>query len=163
MSSAQASRWWEHRLPPPVIDGSCALLMWWLARAVPVAQLWPRGGPTWALVLAVLLAALGGAVALAGLLAFWRARTTFNPLAPQQASALVTGGIYRLTRNPMYLGMLLVLAGWGIWLGNAASWLGLPLSIAVLTVLQIRPEERILRARFGAEFESYAARVRRWL
>lgn len=136
--------------------------MGWLAHAVPAAQLWPRGGLL-ATAGALLLAAAGGAVALAGLLAFRQARTTFNPLAPQQASALVTGGIYRYTRNPMYLGMLAVLAGWGVWLGNAASWLGLPLSMAVLTVLQIRPEERILRARFGAAFDVYAARVRRWL
>lgn len=156
------SRWWEHRLPPPVIDGACALLMWGLARALPAAQLWPRGA-AWATALALLLAALGGAVALAGLLAFRRARTTFNPLTPERSRALVTGGIYRVTRNPMYLGMLLVLAGWGLWLGNAASWLGLPLSMGLLTLLQIRPEECILRARFGAAFDAYAARVRRWL
>ena len=56
-----------------------------------------------------------------------------------------------------------VLAGWAVWLGHIAAWLGLPLSMALLTVLQIRPEERILAERFGAEFERYAARVRRWL
>ncbi|HMN20877.1 MAG TPA: isoprenylcysteine carboxylmethyltransferase family protein [Ottowia sp.] len=161
--TAQPRHWWEHRVPPPVIDGACALLMWWLAHALPTAQLWPRGGPVWALALALLLAVLGGGVALAGLVAFRRARTTFNPMAPQRASALVTGGIYRVTRNPMYLGMLLVLAGWGVWLGNAASWLALPLSVALLTALQIRPEERILRARFGAAFDAYAAHVRRWI
>ena len=84
-------------------------------------------------------------------------------LFADNASALVTGGIYRVTRNPMYLGMLGVLAGWAVWLGNIAAWLGLPLSMALLTALQIRPEERILAERFGAEFERYAARVRRWL
>lgn len=163
MTRTQASRWWEHRLPPPLIDGGCALLMMWLAHVLPAAQLWPRGGPTWAQVLALLLVGLGAAVALAGLLAFRRARTTFNPLTPERSSVLVTGGIYRITRNPMYLGMLLVLAGWGVWLGNAASWIALPLSMALLTRLQIAPEERILRARFGAAFDAYAARVRRWL
>ena len=112
---------------------------------------------------ALALAALGGAVALAGTLEFRRAHTTVNPLAPRRASTLVTRGIYRVTRNPMYLGMLGVLAGWAVWLGNIAAWLGLPLSMALLTVLQIRPEERILAERFGAEFERYAARVRRWL
>jgi len=156
-------RWFEHRIPPPLIDAACALLMAVLARALPALQLWPplQGGAVAGLALA--LAALGAGVALVGLWQFHRARTPFNPLAPERARTLVTDGIYRLTRNPMYLGMLLVLAGWAVWLGNAASWLGLPLSMALLTVLQIAPEERILRQRFGAEFERYAARVRRWI
>ena len=156
-------RWLEHRIPPPLIDAACALLMWALARALPQAQLWPPGGSAGVVGAALALAALGGAVALAGTLEFRRAHTTVNPLAPRRASTLVTRGIYRVTRNPMYLGMLGVLAGWAVWLGNIAAWLGLPLSMALLTALQIRPEERILAERFGAEFERYAARVRRWL
>ena len=156
-------RWLEHRIPPPLIDAACALLMWALARALPQAQLWPPGGSSGVVGAALALAALGGAVALAGTLEFRRAHTTVNPLAPRRASTLVTRGIYRVTRNPMYLGMLGVLAGWAVWLGNIAAWLGLPLSMALLTVLQIRPEERILAERFGADFERYAARVRRWL
>ncbi|HMN56588.1 MAG TPA: isoprenylcysteine carboxylmethyltransferase family protein [Ottowia sp.] len=160
-------RWYEGRVPPPVIDAACAALMWVLARALPGAQLWPMGntiGDSAAVTIAALaLAAVGGTLALAGVAAFRRARTTVNPMAPERARALVTGGVYRFTRNPMYLGMLWVLAGWAVWLGNAAAWLGLPLSMALLTGLQIAPEERVLRARFGAEFERYAARVRRWL
>ena len=156
-------RWLEHRIPPPLIDAACALLMWALARALPQAQLWPPGGSAGVVGAALALAALGGAVALAGTLEFRRAHTTVNPLAPRRASTLVTRGIYRVTRNPMYLGMLGVLAGWAVWLGNIAAWLGLPLSMALLTVLQIRPEERSLAERFGADFERDAARVRRWL
>ena len=156
-------RWLEHRIPPPLIDAACALLMWALARALPQVQLWPPGGSSGVVGAALALAALGGAVALAGTLEFRRAHTTVNPLAPRRASTLVTRGIYRVTRNPLSLGMLGVLAGWAVWLGNIAAWLGLPLSMALLTVLQIRPEERILAERFGAEFERYAARVRRWL
>ncbi len=154
-------RWLEHRIPPPLIDAVCAGMMWALARAFPQAKL--SDGSVWVTGAALALAALGGGVALAGVLAFRRARTTVNPLAPQRASALVTSGIYRVTRNPMYLGMLIVLAGWAVWLGNAAAWLGLPLSVALLTVLQIRPEERILAERFGADLKRYAARVRRWI
>jgi protein-S-isoprenylcysteine O-methyltransferase Ste14 len=94
---------------------------------------------------------------------FARARTTVNPLAPARASRLVTGGVFAHTRNPMYLGMLLVLAGWGVWLGNALAWLGLPLFVGLLNALQIGPEERAMRQRFGADFDRYAAQVRRWL
>ena len=109
------------------------------------------------------LAAAGGIVALAGVRAFGRARTSVNPLAPQNASALVTAGVYQFTRNPMYLGMGLVLVGWAVWLGNAAALLGLPLFVVLLDTLQIKPEERALRQRFGEAYARYAARVRRWL
>lgn len=157
------SRWYEHRIPPPVIDLAVGVLMWWLARAVPAAQLWPVQAWSLATALGLAIAVGGGLVALAGARQFQRARTTVNPLAPHKASALVTGGIYRFTRNPMYLGMGLVLLGWGVYLGNAAAWAGLPLFVLLLDTLQIKAEERILRQRFGAEFERYAARVRRWL
>ena len=157
------ARWYEHKLPPPVIDAACAGLMWWLAGALPALQLWPRGAWPFGLGAALGLALAGSVIALAGLVEFRRARTTFNPLDPARASALVTTGIYRVTRNPMYLGMLLVLLGWAVWLGNAAAFVGLPLFVAVLNLLQIAPEERVLRERFGDAFTRYAARVRRWI
>ena len=97
-------RWYEHRIPPPVIDLACAGAMAWLAGAVPAARLWPPGGAWWVWVLALGLATVGALVALAGLIEFRRARTTFNPLAPQRARTVVTSGVYRHTRNPMYLG-----------------------------------------------------------
>lgn len=156
-------RWLEHRIPPPVIDLACAAVMWWLASLWPAAQLWPRGGATWVWALAVALAVAGALVALAGVREFARAHTTVNPLAPERASRLVTSGIFSRTRNPMYLGMLLVLAGWAVWLGSGSAWLGLPLFVVVLNALQIRPEERAMRQRFGDEFERYAAQVRRWI
>lgn len=157
------ARWYEHKLPPPVIDATCAGLMWWLAQLLPALQLWPRGAWPFGLGAALGLALAGGAIALAGLVEFRRARTTFNPLAPERASALVTTGVYRITRNPMYLGMLLVLLGWAVWLGNAAPFGVLPLSVLLLNQLQIKPEERILRERFGEHYARYAGRVNRWV
>ena len=157
------ARWYEHKLPPPVIDAACAGLMWWLAQLVPGLQLWPRGAWPFGLGAALGLALAGSVIALAGLVEFRRARTTFNPLTPDRASALVTTGIYRVTRNPMYLGMLLVLLGLAVWLGNAAPFVVPPLSVLLLNQLQIRPEERILRERFGAHYARYAGRVRRWV
>ena len=93
---------------------------------------------------------------------FLRHRTTVDPVRVERAQHLVVDGPNRLTRNPMYLGMLLALAGWAVWLGNAAALLALPLFVAVLNTLQIRPEEAALRARFGADYARYAQRVRRW-
>jgi protein-S-isoprenylcysteine O-methyltransferase Ste14 len=77
--------------------------------------------------------------------------------------ALVMGGVYRLTRNPMYLAMLVVLAAWALVVSNFAAFLLLPLFVAYLNRFQILPEERALQARFGAEFERYRSSVRRWL
>ena len=157
-------RWLEHRIPPPVIDLACAALMWWLSALVPAAQLWPRGGAWWVWAIALGLALAGGAVALAGLREFARACTTVNPLAPERTTSLVTSGIYRFTRNPMYLGMLLVLIGWGVWLGNAVALLvGPMLAVLLLNALQIRPEERVMQARFGEVYTRYRASVRRWI
>jgi protein-S-isoprenylcysteine O-methyltransferase Ste14 len=94
---------------------------------------------------------------------FLRARTTINPLKPGNASALVAGGIYRFTRNPMNLGLATLLLAWTIYLGNIAALAGVLLFILYMNRFQIAPEERALQARFGAEFDAYCARVRRWI
>jgi protein-S-isoprenylcysteine O-methyltransferase Ste14 len=158
-----AMRFLELRIPPPVIDAACATLMWWLTGALPAFGLWPSGARPFGLGAALGLALAGSILAVAGIREFRRARTTGNPLAPERASALVTTGVYRHTRNPMYLGMLLVLLGWAAYLGNAAALLGPMLSVLLLNQLQIKPEERILRERFGEHYARYAARVRRWV
>jgi protein-S-isoprenylcysteine O-methyltransferase Ste14 len=75
----------------------------------------------------------------------------------------VTSGIYGFTRNPMYLGMLFVLIGWALYLGNALALLLLPVFIFYMNRFQIEPEERVLTTLFGPEFLEYASRVRRWI
>ena len=152
-------RWLEHRIPPPLVDASFALAMWGIARLLPgLSADWP--GRT---MVSVALALAGAMVALAGVLAFRRHRTTVNPLDPQAATSLVTTGIFAFTRNPMYFGMLIVLVAWGLYLSNLAAALLVPLFVPSLNRLQILPEERVLRAKFGPAFDEYAARVRRWI
>lgn len=152
-------RWPEHRIPPPVIDATFALAMWATARLLPgLSADWPGR-----IALSVALALAGVLLALAGVVSFRRHRTTVNPLKPQAASALVSTGVYAFTRNPMYLGMLVVLVAWGLYLSNLAAAVLVPLFVPCLNRLQILPEERVLRARFGAAFDAYAARVRRWI
>jgi protein-S-isoprenylcysteine O-methyltransferase Ste14 len=149
----------ELRIPPPVVGLLLAGAVGVWAWPGHVAPAWdgPRGALT------LLLLATGLAFDIAGLLAFHAARTTVNPMAPQRSSALVTGGVYRLTRNPMYVGMVLLLSAWGLWLGALAGVLGPVGFIAYITRFQILPEERLLAARFGGAFADYTARVRRWL
>jgi len=133
--------------------------MWLAARAVPGLAVDHPGR----IVLAALAATAGFAAAIAGVVQFRRAKTTVNPLRPETASSLVTGGVYRVSRNPMYLGMALILFGWAVWLGNPATVLVLPLFVAYMTRFQIIPEERALTATFGEVFAEYRRRVRRWL
>ena len=136
-----------------------ALLAWLAARSAPALDVdFPARRA-----LALLLFIVAGAVGVAGILEFRRARTTVNPLQPERASALVTGGIYRHTRNPMYVAVATLLLAWALWLGNALAPLGTVLFVAWMDRLQIPPEERALQTLFGAEFERYRSEVRRWL
>jgi protein-S-isoprenylcysteine O-methyltransferase Ste14 len=149
----------ELRIPPVAVAAIAALCMWVLARWSP-GLVW---GEHWRLGSAMLLLAAGVLVAVAGVLEFRRARTTVNPTTPQAASAMVRSGIYRHTRNPMYLGMLLVLAAWAAWLANPAAAAVLPVFLLYINRFQIEPEERILAGLFAAEFDAYRRSVRRWL
>lgn len=153
----------ENRIPPPVVALLLAAGMWWLAREWPGAG-WPAWGlGGWRLALAGALVLVGGAFDVAGLMAFRASRTTVNPLRPERSSALVTGGVYRLTRNPMYVGMACLLLAWAVYLGSAWALSGPVLFVFYITRFQIQPEERALRRLFGPAYEAYAARVRRWL
>ena len=113
--------------------------------------------------LTTVLAVAGLGSSLGGVLSFRRARTTINPLTPEAATTLVISGVYRFTRNPMYLGFLLLLAAWVTWLANPLAWCALPLFVAYLNRFQIRPEEAALQSRFGSAFINYQAQVRRWI
>jgi protein-S-isoprenylcysteine O-methyltransferase Ste14 len=120
-------------------------------------------GLTYRLTVGLFLAIAGLVIALAGILAFQRVQTTINPTRPDSASSLVTTGIFRHSRNPMYLAMLLALLGWGVILGNLWSLAILPLFVAYMTRFQILPEERAMTEVFGSEFDEYRQKVRRWI
>jgi len=149
----------ELKVPPPAVAILMGVAMWFGAPYGPSGAL---SFPLRAAILAAFVLA-GAATALAGDLAFRRARTTINPFRPQKTSALVTSGVYRFTRNPMYVGLLAVLVGWAAFLGAAVTLLGPVAFVAYITRFQIVPEERVLSAKFGAAYTAYAARVRRWL
>lgn len=141
---------------PPVWLIGCLLL----ARAQ--AALWtPGSGAPWAFWAGGALVLAGLGLMLAAVPQFLRRGTTVVPHRPP--SALVTGGIYRISRNPIYLGDVLLLAGfvliWGAW----PSLVLVPLLAFVLQRRFILPEEARLQAAFGDDFRAYRARVRRWL
>lgn len=145
------------RLYPPV---------WFLlfaAAAVVLAWLWPLQLtlPVFVQPLAFVLAASGGGLALWAALLFRRHQTTPHPYA--EASSLVTSGPYRVTRNPMYLGLLLTLIGLGLWLQSLSALLLAPLFVYVINRCNILPEERRLTDSFGEAYETYQTQTRRWI
>ena len=98
-----------------------------------------------------------------GLLAFRRAKTTVNPLSPEKSTTIVRSGPYRFTRNPMYLGIALLLSAFCLYLANPVSLAAVVVFVAYITRFQILPEERLLLAKFGEAYAQYARSVRRWL
>ena len=149
----------ELKVPPPAVTAIAAVLMWLLTRAAPQMKYTFSGSDFCAAGLAI----AGICIAALGVISFLRAKTTVNPMRPGTSTYLVVSGIYRLTRNPMYLGLLLILFGWSVFLSNVLAFLLLPAFVLYINRFQIAPEERALDVLFGEEFRAYRSRTRRWL
>ena len=108
------------------------------------------------LVMGILLGVLG-------ILAFRSKHTTLDPMHPEKVNQLVTNGIYRYTRNPMYLGMAMILVAGLIRLGNPVGILGLLFFVSYITKFQIKPEEEALRRLIREDYLAYCRQVRRWI
>lgn len=149
----------ENRVPPPLVATLIGALMWGVSSQLP--RLDVSLGLRLTATLAVLL--LGITICLAGVWSFHQARTTVNPLQPERASALVDGGIYQYTRNPMYLGFAIILGAWSISLASPVALLGVVGFVLYMNRFQIAPEERALGTLFGEDFARYKLQVRRWI
>ena len=130
----------ELRIPPLAVLLAHGAGMWGLTYLFPKLTFFYPGR----LLLAIFLATLGVAVAICGVFEFRRAHTTVDPRDPSKSTAIVTSGIYKFTRNPMYLGFLLTLVSWCIYLSNLSGAFGPVLFILYLNRFQIAPEERVL-------------------
>jgi protein-S-isoprenylcysteine O-methyltransferase Ste14 len=149
----------DNRVPPPLVALAIACLMWLAAQWLPATSL-PRG-VTYAA--AAVFFVTGLFFSIRGVRAFRRAGTTVNPVRIETASSLVMDGIYRITRNPMYVGVTLVLCACAFFLDSAWTLIGPATFVVYVTRFQIMPEERILAAKFGDSYRDYCRRVRRWL
>ena len=146
-------------LPPPLVMAITALFMWLSSQSGSVGQFSFSGQ----LAVAVTLGLVGLLLMLLAAQAMRQARTTLLPFDPSLASTLVTSGVFRYSRNPIYLGDALLLLAWAIWLGHGLALLLWPLFIGYMTLVQIRTEERALQQKFGSAFTQYCQQVRRWL
>lgn len=147
------------RIPPLIQLALAACLGWILTEVFPALAyessfVWAVG---WCFVLG------GIAVSLHAVTAFRRAQTTVNPVAPEKTKALVTTGLYKRSRNPMYVGMAAILIGIALLLQSYAALVSVPVLLLAITVLQIMPEEKVLAEKFGDDFDTYCKTARRWL
>jgi len=146
-------------IPPPVVVAVFGVLMWLIARYVESGR-FSFGLQT---SLAAALLVIGLILMAAAIRSFVAAKTTVNPLKPSKASHLVMSGAFAWSRNPIYLGDLVLLTALALWLGHAAAFLMLPLFVFYINRFQIIPEEQALDKLFGDEYRAYKAKVRRWL
>jgi len=149
----------ELKIPPPAIALLAAIAMWAISKSTPLMDV-PRNVR---LLAAGTLVLVGVALAITGVLTFRRAGTTIHPTRPQETSALVSSGVYRISRNPMYVGLLILLIAWAVFLSSAWSLVGPFAFVLYISRFQIVPEERVLSAKFGEAYASYKSKVRRWL
>jgi len=152
-------RFLELKIPPPLVAVLFGVAMWLVSRL---------GGAVhvsfgYRVAAAIVIGSIGVAFGLSAMASFVRAKTTMNPTKPGATSSLVTHGVYRLTRNPMYLSLALYLIAWTVYLSNWLALLLLPVFVLYINQFQIKPEERALSALYGPEYASYRSRVRRWL
>ena len=149
----------NNKIPPPIIALCIAVLIWLVARSSFAFPLTLPGMR----IAGIALIVVGVSIDVISVLAFFRARTTVNPLKPNASSFIVRTGLYRVSRNPMYLGMLISLSGWVLWVNSLTALLLLPLFVLFITRFQIMPEERFLLEKFGDDFAQYMSEVRRWI
>lgn len=147
----------RNRIPPPIVTLIFALLSFWLANYFPKLAFNYQG------LLSLLMVLIGLTIIVIGVKTFHKNDTTINPLNPSEASNLVTEGVFSFTRNPMYLGMVIILLGVSIYNGVYIGVIILPCFIFYITEFQIKPEEKAMEEIFAGDYTDYLKRVRRWL
>jgi len=149
----------ELKIPPPLVALILGFLMWSVAREINVGLFNIEYQGT--IALGFLFASI--AIDLAAVIPFIKAKTTINPMKPKKATLLINTGIYQYSRNPMYLGSLVLLMALLIWLGNIFNLVVLLLFVGYITKFQIKPEEKVLIKLFSDDYKNYKSNVRRWL
>jgi len=147
------------KIPPVPLALICGLMIWALATFVGTHSM----GIEIRRAAAALLLIVAAAIDLTALITFYRAKTTVDPRYPQKISKMVTSGIYRFSRNPMYLGLAIMLAALSLWLGARFGLFVVIAFILYMNRFQIEPEEQALEQQFEEMYLKYKASVRRWI
>lgn len=111
----------------------------------------------------ILLTCTASLISLWSVVIFKNEKTTVDPMNPSKSNRLVVKGIYKYSRNPMYLSFYLWLLAWSIYLGSPMSIVFSLFFVLYLSIFQIQPEEKVLIEKFGKSYEDYTESVRRWI
>jgi len=152
----------ENLIPPPLVLLLTLVVMFVISR-FDTARILRADEFALNTLIASILAFAGIALAVLGIHEFKRTQTTINPLQPAAASNLVTTGVFRFTRNPMYLGMFLIALSSVVFYGSPWCLIAIAAFVAFITRFQIVPEERAMTLLFKKEFDAYKASTRRWI
>ena len=147
----------RNKIPPPIVTLTFILLSFWLANYLPKLAFNYQG------LLSLIMTLIGLTIIVIGVKTFHKSATTVNPLNPSEACHVVTHGVFSYTRNPMYLGMVIILLGVSIYNGVYIGIIILACFIFYITEFQIKPEEEAMEEIFPGDYTDYLKRVRRWL
>ncbi len=152
-------KWLELKIIPPLVTIIIGLLMWAVAQFTPKFSILAK----YNIILAIVFVILGLLLMFISAYFMFKRKTTINPMKPQNASSLVTSGLFALSRNPIYVADAIILLGWGLFLANLFSIALIILFVLYMNKFQIIPEEHNLEQLFGDEYLAYKAKVRRWI
>tara|TARA_Y100001970_G_scaffold73982_1_gene93808 strand:+ start:543 stop:998 length:456 start_codon:yes stop_codon:yes gene_type:complete len=145
------------KIPPPIVTILFAVLIFYFSETFAYI------GLPFKIYISLFFVLLGFFITFSSARNFKKKETTVNPIKPEETSQLVTDGFFKITRNPMYLGMLLFLLGLSIYNGLIVGLVFLPLFVGYITFFQIIPEENAMIKIFGEDYKAYMKKVRRWI
>ena len=147
----------NNRIPPPIVTFICGITIYYSKSFFNQFFNFSNNG------ISLFLLILGLIIFISAVRSFRKQKTTVNPLKPKQASSLVTSGIFRFSRNPMYLGMLIILLSISFKFNLLGGMIISLLFLIFITKFQIYPEEEAMNELFGDKFTQYSNTTRRWI
>ena len=147
----------ETKIPPPIVTLVFGLSIYFSRGIFQVIEI------KHSFYFGIFLLLLGFVILISAVRLFRKDKTTVNPLSPEQATKLVTDGIFKYSRNPMYLGMALVLGSIAVFFNLIGGIILIALFCAYITKFQIFPEEKAMRDLFPDDFDKYTKATRRWI
>lgn len=147
----------KNKIPPPLVTLFFGAMIYYSTALIPSVSF------KYQCLLAVLVLIMGIAIILAAILTFRQLQTTINPLQPNKATSLAVSGVFRFSRNPMYLAMLLILVALSLASGALAAVFLLPGFVIYISIFQIVPEEQAMEKLFSDQYLKYCKKVRRWI
>ena len=147
----------ETKIPPPLVTLIFGLSIYFSRELFPTIEI------KYSFYVGIFLLLLGFLILISAVRLFRIDQTTVNPLSPMQATKLVTEGIFKFSRNPMYLGMACVLASLAMFFNIIGGIVFITLFCAYITKFQIVPEEKAMLDLFSEDFDQYKQTTRRWI